>query len=343
MTEDFLRGLETKIKDQMQSQNVGFLLGAGSSYLSGDGYPLAGQLWDNISENIPDQERQDIQEKLDSGANGIEHALGLLDTGGAIEGPHRHSVTTAIADHFSSLAPPLDQHRSFISLLSKREENSSIRIFSLNYDPLMEWAAELECVRLFDGFQGHNNAFFDAGSFRHALALRERTHRGRRTRNVQGSIRLLKLHGSLGWFDDAELGIRRCKLNDPIPETAKRLMIPPQYRKAQDTGRPPYSTLWSEFRGALFHGDEALNRLVSVGYGMADEHVNAEIESALERQNFSLIIIAKALSDVAFDRWSAKRKVHIVTEERCSLNGEIGPGHPTLFSFEGLIEGMNRW
>jgi hypothetical protein len=343
MPNNFITDIENKIREQTNSKMVGFLLGAGSSYLNGNGYPLAGQLWGNISKDVPEQERQEIQEKIDGGATGIEHALDLLDTGNADEEPHRYSVVKAIFNHFSILDVPLDLHRLFVSLLSRREEETPIRIFSLNYDPLVERAAEQECIRLFDGFHGHDYAFFDAGSFRHITVVRGRNHRGRQVRGVFGSIRLIKLHGSMGWYHDDGVGIRRCKFNDSLSDTAKRLMIPPQHRKARDTGHAPYSTLWSEFRGALFHGDDKLNRLISIGYGMADEHVNAEIESALERSNFTLIIITKELSDPVFDKWSSKQRVHIVTEDRCSSNGVLGPGHPDLCTFEGFIARINTW
>ncbi|PCH59393.1 MAG: hypothetical protein COC05_07045 [Gammaproteobacteria bacterium] len=343
MLEKYISDLEQKIREQTTSVKVGFLLGAGSSYLSGKGYPLAGQLWGKISENVPEKEREEIQEKIDSGATGIEHALDLLDTGQATEGPHRHNVVNAIANSFRDINAPLDNHRLFVSLLSRWEKEQPIKVFSLNYDPLVEMAAEQECVTLFDGFYGHDNAFFDAGSFRHTVVVRERNYRGRQVRGVAGNIRLIKLHGSMGWYDDDEAGIRRSKFNDPTPTGAKKLMIPPQYRKAQDTGRAPYSTLWSEFRGSLFHGDDKLNRLITLGYGMADEHVNAEIESALERSTFTLIIITKELSNSIFEKWSSKSRVHIVTENRCSLNGDIGQGHPDLCSFEGFIERMNQW
>jgi len=343
MPDNFITNIENKIREQTNSNMVGFLLGAGSSYLNGNGYPLAGQLWGNISNDVPEPERQEIQEKIDGGATGIEHALDLLDTGNADEEPHRYSVVKAISNHFSTLEAPLDIHRLFVSLISRREEETPIKIFSLNYDPLVERAAEQECIRLFDGFHGHDNAFFDVGSFRHITVVRGRNHRGRQARGVFGSIRLIKLHGSMGWYRGAETGIRRGKFNDPLPEAAKWLMIPPQYRKARDTGHAPYSTLWSEFRGSLFHGDDKLNRLITLGYGMADEHVNAEIEGALERSNFTLIIITKELSDVAFDKWSNKQRVHIVTENRCSSSGVLGIGHPDLCSFEGFIARMNTW
>jgi len=343
MSDNFINDLERKIREQTNSKMVGFLLGAGSSYLDGAGYPLAGHLWDVISNDVPEQEREDIQKKIDGGATGLEDALDLLDTGNANEEPHRHSVVSAMSDHFRTINAPLDNHRLFVSLLSKREEEQPIKVFSLNYDPLIEIAAEQERIRLFDGFYGHDNAFFDAGSFRHTVVVRGRNHRGRQVRGVAGNIRLIKLHGSMGWYDDDDTGIRRTKFNDILPTTAKRLMIPPQHRKARDTGHAPYSTLWSEFRGSLFHGDDKLNRLITLGYGMADEHVNAEIENALERSNFTLIIITKALCDPIFNKWSRKQRVHIVTEDRCSISGVLGEGYPDLCSFEGFIGRMNTW
>jgi len=77
---DFTTELEAKVAQQLKSQRVGYLLGAGSSYLDGNGYPLADQLWDRIKDKIVDAAKRDeIQAKLNDGANGIEHALDLLD------------------------------------------------------------------------------------------------------------------------------------------------------------------------------------------------------------------------------------------------------------------------
>jgi hypothetical protein len=68
---DFTIELEAMITRQLKSQRVGYLLGAGSSYLDKIGYPLAFQLWDLIKNRICDTAmRDDIQSKLDSGANG---------------------------------------------------------------------------------------------------------------------------------------------------------------------------------------------------------------------------------------------------------------------------------
>lgn len=145
---DFIHTLETKVREQLSAQRVGYLLGAGSSYLDGTGYPLAIELWDRIKDCITDiHKRNEIQAKLDEGANGIEHALDLLDDGGPVEGPHRHLVTAAIAELFQPLVPSLDHHAEFVQRLDQRPD-PSVKVFNLNYDPLIERAAEHARVRL---------------------------------------------------------------------------------------------------------------------------------------------------------------------------------------------------
>ena len=95
---DFFSALEAKVKEQLKAQRVGYLLGAGSSNLDNTGYPLSFELWNLIKDKINDiQKRAEIQAKLDAGATGIEHALDLLDDGGASphsspEGPEKAAL-----------------------------------------------------------------------------------------------------------------------------------------------------------------------------------------------------------------------------------------------------------
>lgn len=335
---NFLARLEAKVTEQLGSQRLGYLLGAGSSYLDGAGYPLAFNLWDRIKNVIQDTDRcAEIQAKLDEGARGIEDALDQLDNGQVIEGPHRHLVTAAIADLFQSMQPSLDLHIEFVNRL-RHKNDPAIKIFSLNYDPLIERAAEIAKVRLCDGFTGHEHAHFDGSMFDERIGRIRGTHRGRQFDETTKAIHLLKLHGSLGWYECNRLGVRRCAFTSAIPSSTKRLMIPPQRRKASDTMTPPYSTLWSVFRGCLGQNATPINRLACFGYGFMDEHVNVVIEGALARTDFSLLIFTKTLSNSAWDRWSTKEKVVLVTEERCSIKGEIGPGHESLWKFEQLAK-----
>lgn len=335
---DFIHVLETKVREQLRAQRVGYLLGAGSSYLNGTGYPLALELWDRIKDFITDTKRRDeIQVKLDEGANGLEHALDLLDDGGPVEGPHRHLVAAAIAEVFRPLDPSLDYHVEFVRRLAQRP-HPSVKVFNLNYDPLIERAAERARVRLSDGFVGHDHAFFEPAVFEERIGRIRGTYRSRQFEETAKPIQLLKLHGSVGWYECRTSGIRRCAFASTIPEHTKRLMIPPQRRKASDTMSPPYSALWSTFRGALGQDRVPINRLVCIGYGFADEHVNTVIENALARTDFTVLVFTKELSAAAWARWSTKSNAIVVTEKRCSLKGNVGDGHCDLWNFERIAK-----
>lgn len=338
MEMNFIERLEGKVREQLNAQRVGYLLGAGSSYLDGSGYPLAMDLWDTIKNEIMDiQRRDEIQAKIDEGAKGIEHALDLLDHGRPDEEPHRHLVSAAIAKVFESLTPPLDSHIEFVSRLSSRSD-TAVKVFNLNYDPLIERASDRARVRLLDGFLGFEQAYFEPSIFEERIGRIRGSHKGRQFDVTAKPIMLLKLHGSLGWYDCDNIGVRRCAYSSTIPTDVKRLMIPPQRRKANDTMSPPYSALWSVFRGALGQDSNPINRLVCIGYGFADEHVNSVIESAMARSDFTVLIFANALSDEAWNRWSVKSNVLVITEERCSLKGELGPGHGDLWNFKNIVK-----
>jgi hypothetical protein len=295
-------------------------------------------MWGLIKDLIPDvQKRNDIQAKLDSGATGIEQALDLLDAGGAMDTPYRHLVIEAIAKLFLPMSPSLNVHVEFVRRLSQRGD-PCVKVFNLNYDPLVERAAEAARVRVTDGFLGVEHAFFDPAVFEERIGQIRGTHKGRQFEETVKPIHLFKLHGSLGWYECPSRGVRRCAYWSLPPSGTKRLMVPPQRRKATDTMFPPYSALWSAFRGCLSHNQNPLNRLACFGYGFADEHVNAVIEAALARTDFTLLILTKALADTAWNRWSIKANAVVVTEARCSLQGAIGPGHSDLWRFEQLCK-----
>ncbi|MEK7232274.1 MAG: SIR2 family protein [Elusimicrobiota bacterium] len=335
---DFISDLETKVAQQLKSQRVGYLLGAGSSYLNGAGYPLAFQLWNLIKDRISDTTKRDeIQAKLTNGASGLEHALDLLDDGGANDTPYRHLVTAALAELLMTKTPSLDLHSEFVRRVSQRADPCA-KIFSLNYDPLIERAAAHARIRIVDGFLGSENSFFDPAVFEERVGRIRGTHKGKQFDETVKPLHLLKLHGSLGWYECPTNGIRRSRFDAGPPTSTKRLMIPPQRRKAVDTMTPPYSNLWSTFRGCLGHNATPINRLVCIGYAFVDEHVNSVIEAALARTDFTVLIFTKALETAAWARWSTKTNVIIVTETQCSLKGRTGPGHADLWSFERLAK-----
>jgi len=85
---DFKEKLEAKVYEQLKAQRVGYLLGAGSSWLNGRGYPLASELWNHIKGHIPEANRcAEIQAKIDGGAQGMRPHSICLTTGQPVKDP----------------------------------------------------------------------------------------------------------------------------------------------------------------------------------------------------------------------------------------------------------------
>lgn len=303
--------------------------------MGGAGYPLSYNIWDRIKEHIDEKERIEIQEKLDmEGTKGLEHALDILDPGGPEPTPHRAMVTDAIAQVFSEITPPLDSHIAFLNSISKRSDDF-IPIFTLNYDPLIELAADNKKLFMVDGFSGFYEAFFNQNNFDRVPSLYNNIPKGRILRGLKGILHLYKLHGSVGWFS-FEDRIVRLNISYEKRDHWQRLMIPPQYRKAAETITQPYSSLWTRFRAWLIFGPRPLNRLVCIGYGMRDQHVNDVLDNATARSDFTLLIFAKKIDDVSFRTWGGRGNTIIVTESRCSLYGQEGPGHTSGWDFRTI-------
>lgn len=64
-----------KLAEQIHAKDVGFLLGAGASFLNGAGYPLASGLWDAVKAGVSPQDRELIETEVAQRGCGVEEAL----------------------------------------------------------------------------------------------------------------------------------------------------------------------------------------------------------------------------------------------------------------------------
>lgn len=332
----FEERLLAKARQQIKGRNVGFLLGAGSSYFSGRGYPLASSLWAVINERMSPQDQQRIGAQMTKVDGQLERALDALDILDGDDPTLRHRVSDAIAESFRATDPPQAFHQSFVARLATRR-GPRIPVFTLNYDCLLESSADTVQKHVVDGFLGIFEATFNPSCFAKDVGSCT-IRRGRRLFVPdRGGINLYKLHGSFGWFCALDGRLNRLHPNAPCPDGYRRLMVPPSNRKTADTGFSPYAMLWSEFRAYLSNdATRILNRLICCGYGFGDGHVNEVIWSGLAREDFTLVVLAKALSDGTFNRLADDRNTVVITDSRSSLKGQQGPGSADGWSFEWL-------
>jgi hypothetical protein len=168
------------------------------------------------------------------------------------------------------------------------------KIFTLNYDLLIERALDNLGVLYFDGFLGTINRTLRTESYHYDLYYPGETTEGRVTR-VDRVIHLYKLHGSINWRRHSSKGgdviVRH---GSPADAEYGDVMIYPSPLKVTEMNGYPYSEM---FRHLSVQIRQPQSVLLVLGYGFQDSHVNRLIYQALSIPSFVLVIVTPSLSE----------------------------------------------
>lgn len=181
-------------------------------------------------------------------------------------------------------------YRDFLRKVLSRPLNlKRANIFTLNYDTLVEQAADAEGVVLVDGFVGSIKRTFRPESYDHDLYFPAETTEGR-VHRLDRVVHLYKLHGSVTWIaEEPELenpyGIRATA--EKAPDGSSVLIYPTPTKWGEALGMP-YAELLRRFAGAVVRPQSVLFVL---GYGFGDEHIVAVVRQALAVPSFTLVIV----------------------------------------------------
>lgn len=223
----------------------------------------------------------------------------------------------------------LNTHKTFLKKILTRPLNlKRVNVFTLNYDTLIEQAADAEGIVLIDGFVGTIRRIFRPESYDQDLYFPAETTEGR-VHRLDRVIHLFKLHGSLNWYAEEP------DWDDPYGvsvqgKTGKTALIYPTPAKFGETLGMPYSELFRRFAWAIV---KPQSTLFVIGYGFGDEHVSAIIRQALAIPSFTLVIVDPYIPDsdslsgkfVARLRAQKDNRVWIISEE-------------TLGTFDGFVK-----
>ena len=184
----------------------------------------------------------------------------------------------------------LKSFKLFLRKLLTRPLNlKRISLFTLNYDTLVEQAADAEGVVLLDGFVGTQCRIFRPESYEQDLYFPAETTEGR-VHRFDRVVHLYKLHGSINWVSSEP------SIDDPFgvsyqpyqQDSSNKLLVYPTQAKTVDTLGMPYAELFRRFASTITRPQSVL---FVVGYGFGDEHVNAIIHQALAVPSFTLVIV----------------------------------------------------
>lgn len=218
----------------------------------------------------------------------------------------------------------IDDHSAFARALFNtsqaglQDRRRPVRIFTTNYDTLIEDSLALTNVTYWDGFSGGAVAF--------------RSHRFGEEEPKNG-IRacVIKLHGSIDWHLGDDFRVWRVRDLDTYPNRNGLILIHPQATKYAATQRDPFAAQFDLFRRALSGRED--NVLAVCGYSFGDDHINEEIELCMGRVDSRTTLVACVQEREAMPeclaRWregSWGARVFVLTEKGVYA-GKIGPLH----------------
>jgi len=204
-----------------------------------------------------------------------------------------HSLTSLVDLPAIGKEGALKDHRRLIKKILTRPINlRRANLFTLNYDTLIERAADAEGTVLVDGFVGTLRRIFRPESFDLDFYFPAQTTEGR-VHRFDRALHLYKLHGSITWH--------RCTADWDNPyglyanfyqQTSEDdvLIYPSPLKYGQALGLP-YSELFRRFGSAIAQPQSVL---FTIGIGFGDEHVNALIRQALAIPSFTLVVVDPA-------------------------------------------------
>jgi hypothetical protein len=184
----------------------------------------------------------------------------------------------------------LHMHQTLLRKLLMRPLNlKRVNIFTLNYDTLVEQAADAEGVVLLDGFVGTQRRIFRPESYEQDLYFPAETTEGR-VHRYDRVLHLYKLHGSITWTateptTDNPYGVQARPFD---PDGEQPFLIYPTPSKYGETLGMPYAELFRRFAAAIVRPQSVL---FVIGYGFGDDHVNAIIRQALAVPSFILLVV----------------------------------------------------
>lgn len=175
-------------------------------------------------------------------------------------------------------------HKALLEKLLQRKQTSPrVKLFTLNYDLMFEFAATDVNAIVIDGFSFTYPRTFSGRLFDYDIVQREGSKLQEEDNFIHRVFHYHKLHGSLSW---ERRGDQVVISESPV----KPLMVYPREAKYEDSYEQPFFEMMARFQRSLRVNNDTV--LICIGYSFNDKHINAAIEEALNQNpSFRLAII----------------------------------------------------
>lgn len=297
----------------------------------------------------------------------LYHMISILEAGGSVTLTTADTeITIEAASRLAGLTKqwlysrcaclPDQAHRDalrghcelFRRLLLRPTKLPRTKVFTTNYDLVIERALDSLGVSYFDGFTGTIDRVLRPESYQYDLYFPGSTTEGKVSR-VDRVLQLFKLHGSVNWRKVSEGRFHDISMRRETPAEADYgdVMIYPSPIKNSEMHGYPYSEMLRHFAAQI---QQPQSILLVIGYSFADDHIRRIVYQALAIPSFALVIVvpelpASDLSDSSAPNSEIWRLVKAVSSKRVLVvtgSGSSKAGVPA--DGAGTLQGFaTRW
>lgn len=186
------------------------------------------------------------------------------------------------------IRPDIKKGVKIYSNLLKLSENFNLRIFTTNYDPIIEDVCNELNISYADGFlpEGHTGNFiWNPESFKFE------------------KINLFKLHGSITWFKDSRRRIIKFPTDISDSKNVQSVIIyPTEYKELFN---PPFNRLYFEFSKSIFNSTNCL----AVGHSFRDPYMRELLLEKTRQDGYELTIVDPIANNIRKQKFDNSRNV----------------------------------
>jgi hypothetical protein len=186
------------------------------------------------------------------------------------------------------IRPDIKKGMKIYSNLLKLSENFNLRIFTTNYDPIIENVCDELNISYADGFvpKGHTGNFTWTPE---SLEFEK--------------LNLFKLHGSITWFKDSNGRIIKFPTDISDSTNVQSVIIyPTEYKELFN---PPFNRLYFEFSKSIFNSTNCL----AVGHSFRDPYMRELLFEKTRQDGYKLTIVDPIAESIRRQKFDNSRNV----------------------------------
>lgn len=193
-------------------------------------------------------------------------------------------------DEYYELIENLKPVRSMLRriLASRRPTQPRIKIFTCNYDNLIETACDYDGIICNDGFSGTKTRKFNPANYDLNVSF---INDGQTITYYPDYLCLYKIHGGLGWKTTSIDGVPEIISTNENTDS----VIYPSLLKYKKSLEMPYGELFRKFGEAVTKPQTCV---ICIGYGFMDDHINEILSRGLKNPSAQLVILEPLICSI---------------------------------------------